>query len=124
MVTFPEGMSHEFASLRHRPDAAAVPDNGRELARRRRSLADGHRPSVDPLTTWAHGALSTAATDVVGRAIWESAARASRLGASIALVQDDNGGAPLHGRPVRGVVSAWLAGLSVSVILLFLISVE
>jgi len=120
MVTFPEGMVHELASLRRGAASADVPDHSRELGRRRRSVGDGARPAGDPVRVRALGAAPPVATDFVGRAIWKSADRARRLGSSIALVQDEEDAAPRL-PPGRRLTSTWLAGFSFSAILLFLL---
>jgi len=55
--------------------------------------------------------------------VWECAARARKLGGTVALVRDGDEGA-LDRRPSQAVVTAWLAGLALWAIVLFLLSVE
>lgn len=124
MAQFPSDMSHDLSTLRLRPAADALPDYCRELDRRRRPLGDGARPSLDPLRARAFALPPAAGTDTVGRAVWESSARARRLGDTVALVQDDNDDGLLDDRPGHAVVTAWLAGLGLWTIVLFLLSME
>jgi hypothetical protein len=113
-------MIHGFASLRRVPDAQEVPERDRERILRRRPLADGGRPALhDPLKPRARSGSSDAIPDVVGRAVWESAARARQLGATISLEADDG-----HLDEVHRDWPVWLAALGVSAIVLFLISLE
>lgn len=119
-------MIHDFiTSLRRQVVSGDVPDRSRELDRRRRPVADGYRPSHhDPLRARALHAGTTAGTDFVGRVVWESAARARKLGETVALVRDDENDDPLDRRPSHTVVSAWLAGLALWAIVLFLLGAE
>ena len=122
MAQFPWDMSHDFNALRLRTAPDIVPEHGRELDRRRRPLGDGARPSLDPVR--ARAFAPAARTDSIGHAVWASAVRARRLGGTVALVQDDHDDALLDDRPGHAVVTAWLAGLSLWAIVLFLISME
>jgi hypothetical protein len=124
MAQFHWDMSHDFNALHLRTAPDIVPEHGRELDRRRRPLGDGTRPSLDPVRARAFALTPAAGTGAVGRAVWESAVRARRLGNTVALIQDDNDAAPLDDRPGRAVVTAWLAGLSLWAIVLFLIGME
>ncbi len=125
MVTFTKEMIHDLlVSFRRQAGPSDVSDRGRELDRRRRSLADGHRaPHHDPLRARALQASAAVGTDSIGRIVWESAARARRLGDTVALVRDDDDEA-VGRRPGQAVVSAWLAGLALWAIVLFLLGAE
>ncbi len=102
-----------------------VPDRSRELDRRRRPLADGDRASHhDPLRARVLDAASAAGNDAIGRVVRESAARARELGDTVALVRDEEIDDPLDRRPSHTVVSAWLAGLALWAIVLFLLGAE
>lgn len=126
MVTFSKDMIHDFiTSFRRQVVSGDVPDRSRELDRRRRSLADGYRASHhDPLRARVLDASSAAGTDAIGRIVWESAVRARKLGDTVALVRDEEIDAPLDRRPSHTVVSAWLAGLALWAIVLFLLGAE
>lgn len=124
MAQFPWDMSHDLNALRLRTAPDIVPEHGRELDRRRRPLGDGARPSLDPLRARAFALPPAAGSDAIGRAVWESAVRARRLGDTVTLVQDESDDALLDDRPGHAVVTAWLAGLSLWAIVLFLISME
>lgn len=122
-MAFPEGSVHELVSLRGRTSPTDVPDDGRELVRRRRPLGGGARPSLDPVRARALGAVPPPPADVVGRAVWNAADRARRLGSSVALVQDEDADAsrpPLN----RPLMPACLAGFGLSAIVLFLLCAE
>ena len=126
MVTFSKDMIHDFfAALRRHPESSDLSDRSRELDRRRRSLADGARtPHHDPLKARArHASFAAASADPIGQMVWECAARARKLGGTVALVRDGDEGA-LDRRPSQAVVTAWLAGLALWAIVLFLLSVE
>lgn len=122
MAQIPWDMSHDFHALRLRTAPEILPEHGRELDRRRRSLGDGARPALDPVRTRAFA--PAARTEAIGHAVWASAVRARRLGDTVALVQDANDDALLDDRPGRAVVTTWLSGLSLWAIVLFLISME
>ena len=126
MVTFSKDMIHDFiAAFRRNTQSSELSDRSRELDRRRRSLADGARtPHRDPLRARArHASFAAANADPIGRVVWESAARARKLGGTIALVRDGDDDA-LDRRPSQAVVTAWLAGLALWAIVLFLLSAE
>lgn len=126
MVTLTREMIHDLlVSFRRQAGPSDVSDRGRELDRRRRSLADGHRaPHHDPLRARPLQASAAVGTDSIGRIVWESAARARRLGDTVALVRDEEIGDPIDRRPSHTVVSAWLAGLALWAIVLFLLGAE
>lgn len=124
MATFPWDMSHDFNTLRLRTAPDSLPEHARELDRRRRPVGDGARGSFDPLRARAFALPPSDGTEAIGRAVWESAVRARRLGDTVALVQDSNDDSLLDSRPGHAVVTAWLAGLSLWAIVLFLISME
>lgn len=124
MAQFPSDMSHDLSTLRRHPSPDALPDYGRELDRRRRPLGDGARPSLDPLRARTFALPPDAGTDAIGRAVWESSARARRLGDTVALVQDDNDGVLLDDRPGHAVATACFAGLGLWTIVVFLLSME
>jgi hypothetical protein len=67
-------------------------------------------------------ASAAAGTDAIGRVVWESAARARKLGDTVALVRDDDDA--VGGRPGQMVVAAGLAGLALWAIVLFLLGLE
>ncbi len=126
MMTFSKDMIHDFiTAFRRHAESSELPDRSRELDRRRRPLADGSRaPHHDPLRARArHASLAAAGADPIGRVVWESAARARKLGGTVALVRDGDDDA-LDRRPGQAVVTAWLAGLALWAIVLFLLSVE
>lgn len=126
MVTFSKDMIHDLiAAFRRHTESSELSDRSRELDRRRRPLADGARtPHHDPLRARArHAPLPAASADPIGRVVWESAARARKLGGTVALVRDGDDDT-LDRHPSQAVVTAWLAGLSLSAIVLFLLGVE
>ena len=124
MAQLPWDMSHDFNALRLRTAPDIVPEHGRELDRRRRPLGDGARPSLDLVRARAFALPPAARADSVGHAVWTSAVRARRLGDTVALVRDEHEDALLDDRPGHVVVTAWLAGMSLWAIVLFLISME
>lgn len=126
MVTFSKEMIHDLIlSFRRHTGSSDVPDRSRELDRRRRSLADGNRaPHHDPLRTRAVHVPALPGTDAIGRVVWESAARARELGGTVALAREDEDDEVSDRRPSHAIVSAWLAGLALWAIVLFLLSAE
>lgn len=125
-MTFSKDMIHDFiTAFRRHAESSELPDRSRELDRRRRPLADGSRaPHHDPLRARPLQASAAVGTDSIGRIVWESAARARRLGDTVALVRDEEIGDPIDRRPSHTVVSAWLAGLALWAIVLFLLGAE
>ena len=119
-------MSHDLIALRLPRDIDNRPDNGRELDRRRRPLADGPRGGVDPARLTGNLFSPAVGSDVIGRAVWESAARARRLGETVPMILngDDARGEGRGDRPSSTVISVSLAGLGLWAIALFLLGLE